>query len=70
MSTRGNADLSSQLWNSSNGEGDANWSIFMQRFTSFISAINQVYLKIIMFGFLIAMIKTTCENNNKFKIQN
>jgi hypothetical protein len=32
--------------------------------------INQVYLKIIMFGFLIAMIKNTFDRNNKLKEHN
>ena len=39
-------------------------------FSHLVKLINEVYLKIIMFGFLIAMIKTTYDKNIKNKLQN
>ena len=45
-------------------------SLFMTTSIELITVINQVYLKIIMFGFLIAMIKNTYDRNSKQYHQN
>ena len=42
----------------------------MTKFVQTVQVINQIYLKIIMFGFLIAMIKNTYDLNEKHKITN
>ena len=42
----------------------------MKNFVDLLIILNQVYLKIIMFGFLIAMIKGTYDKNQKAETQN
>ena len=42
----------------------------MDYFIVFTRGVNQVYLKIIMFGFLIAMIKNTYDRNQRMRENN
>jgi hypothetical protein len=69
MSTRGDAFFDHTYW-SSLESANPGWVFLIVHFCVLIETINQVYLKIIMFGFLIAMIKSTYDNNNKNKLKN
>jgi hypothetical protein len=70
MSTKGNSELNSEYFSKGSRPEDDVWVSFIVKFSVLVETINQVYLKIIMFGFLIAMIKTTYDTNLKNKLMN
>ena len=69
MSTRGVNNLSSDYWKTGREE-DKNWTFFMVHFCDMIETVNLVYLKIIMFSFLIAIINTTYRTSDANKQRN
>ena len=56
------SDLATQYWSSTNNDNVV-YSSSMILLIRIIQFINQLYLKIIMFGFLIAMINNTYDRN-------
>ena len=68
MSTKGNTDIASLYWQQERFEGTFA-SYFMHYFIIVMTFINQVYLQIIMFSFLIAMVKRTFDEQTKFRAE-
>jgi hypothetical protein len=70
MSTKGDASIYSEYWALNDDAGKYYFKQFMIYFIQLVKLTNELYLKTIMFGFLIAMIKTTYDKNVKNKMQN
>jgi hypothetical protein len=70
MTTKGDAGIYSEFWALGGDTHNYYYKQFMIYFIHLVKLTNELYLKTIMFGFLIAMIKTTYDKNVKNRMQN